>query len=34
MKGKAKAIDPIPEEFPNYEAAAEFWDINNTINCE
>ena len=31
MKSKPQAIDPIPEEFPNYEAAAEFWDIHNTI---
>ena len=31
MNDKPKAIDPIPEEFPNYEAAAKSWDIHNTI---
>ena len=30
MKDKPKAIDPIPEEFPSYEAAAEFWDTHDT----
>ncbi len=25
-----KSLDPIPEEFPSYEAAAEFWDTHDT----
>ena len=29
MSRKKKA-DPIPEGFPNYEAAAEFWDKHDT----
>ena len=32
MKDKPKAIDPIPEEFPSYEAAAEFWDTHDTTD--
>ena len=27
---KRKQIDPIPEEFANYEEAAEFWDTHDT----
>jgi len=25
---KTKHIDPIPDEFPSYEEAGEFWDIH------
>ena len=32
MNDKPKAIDPIPEEFPSYEAAAEFWDTHDTTD--
>ena len=32
MSEKPKAIDPIPEEFPSYEAAAEFWDTHDTTD--
>ena len=30
-KKKAK-IDTIPEEFPTYEAAADFWDSHDTTD--
>lgn len=26
-----KKIDPVPEEFDNYEEAAEFWDKHDTM---
>ena len=29
---KKKQIDPIPEEFGNYEEAAEFWDTHDTTD--
>ena len=29
---KKKVIDPIPEEFPSYEAAADFWDDHDTTD--
>ena len=29
---KRKHIDPIPEEFASYEAAAEFWDTHDTTD--
>ena len=29
---KKKQIDPIPEEFASYEAAAEFWDTHDTTD--
>jgi predicted HicB family RNase H-like nuclease len=32
MSNKPKAIDPIPEEFASYEAAAEFWDTHDTTD--
>jgi predicted HicB family RNase H-like nuclease len=32
MSDKPKAIDPIPEEFSSYEAAAEFWDTHDTTD--
>lgn len=30
MSDKQKQIDPIPEEFATFEAAAEFWDTHDT----
>ncbi|EAZ91399.1 CopG family antitoxin [Crocosphaera chwakensis] len=32
MNKKSNAVDPIPEEFSSYEAAAEFWDTHDTID--
>ena len=32
MSDKSKAVDPIPEEFASYEAAAEFWDTHDTTD--
>ena len=32
MNNKDKIIDSIPEEFPSYEAAAEFWDTHDTTD--
>ena len=32
MNDKQKQIDPIPEEFPSYEDAAEFWDTHDTTD--
>ncbi len=29
---KKKQIDPIPDEFASYEAAAEFWDTHDTTD--
>jgi hypothetical protein len=29
---KKKHIDPIPDEFANYEEAAEFWDTHDTTD--
>jgi hypothetical protein len=29
---KRKQIDPIPDEFANYEEAAEFWDTHDTTD--
>lgn len=30
--GRKKRIDPIPDEFASYEAAAEFWDAHDTTD--
>ncbi len=32
MNNKPNAVDPIPEEFSSYEAAAEFWDNHDTTD--
>ena len=33
MSGKKRArIDPIPEEFPSLEGAADFWDTHDTTD--
>lgn len=32
MNNKPKKVDPIPEEFSSYEAAAEFWDTHDTTD--
>ena len=32
MSDKPKQVDPIPEEFASYEAAAEFWDAHDTTD--
>jgi len=32
MRNKKKHIDPIPEEFANYDEAAEFWDSHDTTD--
>lgn len=29
---KKKQVDPIPDEFPSYEQAAEFWDKHDTTH--
>lgn len=29
---KKKDVEPIPEEFDNYEEAAEFWDTHDTTH--
>lgn len=32
MTNRNKKIDPIPDEFTSYEAAAEFWDTHDTTD--
>ena len=32
MSDKPKHVDPIPEEFASYEAAAAFWDAHDTTD--
>ena len=32
MNDKQKQIDPLPDEFPSYEEAAEFWDTHDTTD--
>lgn len=32
MSDKRKHVDPIPEDFASYEAAAEFWDTHDTTD--
>lgn len=32
MSDKQKQIDPLPEEFATYEAAADFWDTHDTTD--
>lgn len=32
MKDKNQPIEPIPDEFTSYEAAAEFWDTHDTTD--
>jgi predicted HicB family RNase H-like nuclease len=32
MSDKQKQIDPIPEDFANYEEAAEFWETHDTTD--
>lgn len=32
MSKKKAKIDPLPEEFPSYEAAADFWDAHDTTD--
>jgi predicted HicB family RNase H-like nuclease len=32
MSDKQKQVEPIPEEFASYEAAAEFWDTHDTTD--
>ena len=32
MSKKKAKIDPVPEEFPSYEAAADFWDTHDTTD--
>ncbi len=32
MSDKQKQVEPIPEEFTSYEAAAEFWDTHDTTD--
>ncbi len=34
MSDKKKQIDPLPEEFESYEAAAEFWDNHDTTDFD
>ena len=34
MSDKQKQIDPLPEEFANYEEAAEFWDTHSLADFE
>ncbi len=29
---RKKRIDPLPEEFANYDEAAEFWDTHDTTD--
>ena len=31
-KEKDKNIEPVPDEFFNYEEASEFWDTHDTMN--
>jgi predicted DNA binding CopG/RHH family protein len=32
MSKKSKQVDPIPDEFANYNEAAEFWDTHDTTD--
>jgi hypothetical protein len=32
MPNRGKHVDPIPNEFANYEDAAEFWDTHDTTD--
>ncbi len=32
MSKKDKHIDPIPDDFSNYEEAAKFWDTHDTTD--
>ena len=32
MNDKKKHVDPIPDEFASYNAAAEFWDTHDTTD--
>lgn len=32
MKNKKNQIEPLPEEFENYEEAVEFWDTHDTTD--
>ena len=32
MTMRKKAVDPIPEKFDSYEAAADFWDTHDTTD--
>lgn len=32
MNDKPKQIDPLPDEFTDYEAAAAFWDEHDTTD--
>ena len=32
MSDKPKRVDPIPEEFASYEAAAAFWEVHDTTD--
>ena len=32
MSDKPKQIDPLPDEFADYEAAAAFWDAHDTTD--
>lgn len=32
MTNTDKKVDPIPEEFDSYEAAADFWDTHDTTD--
>ena len=32
MNNQPKQIDPLPDEFPSYEEAAEFWDTHDTTD--
>jgi hypothetical protein len=32
MSNKQKQIDPLPEEFSDYEEAAKFWDTHDTTD--
>ena len=32
MKSKKKPTDQLPDNFENYEAAAEFWDTHDTTD--
>jgi hypothetical protein len=32
MAKKRAKTDPLPEEFPSYEAAADFWDSHDTTD--
>jgi hypothetical protein len=32
MNDNQKRVEPIPDEFASYEAAAEFWDTHDTAD--